>query len=240
MDTARANALKLRLAGKSYNEITRELGVPKSTQSGWFKHLVLSDKARGRLKSRLRIGSEVLIKRNKMQTTHAKRRAHAAQAQGRSEISSLSKRDLLLLGTALYWAEGHKRLHIRDGKERMAHTIGFVNSDAAMVKVFVRFLLDTLQISEGKIRLSMRLYPHINENKAREYWTSVVELKAPHFFKTTYLISGASKGIRPYNRLPWGTLQIEVCDTTKFHHLLGLIEGVKEKSGRDRVLKSPG
>lgn len=107
MDQVRSRALKLRLAGKSYNEIQRELGIPKSTQSGWFKHLVLSDKAHRRLNGRLRMGSDILIKRNKMQTAHAERRAREAQGQGKSRVSDFSGRDVLLLGAALYWAEGY-------------------------------------------------------------------------------------------------------------------------------------
>lgn len=31
-------ALKLRFAGKSYGEINRALGIPKSTLSSWFKN----------------------------------------------------------------------------------------------------------------------------------------------------------------------------------------------------------
>jgi hypothetical protein len=240
MNGVRVHAFKLRLAGKSYNEIQRELGVPKSTQSGWFKNLVLSDKARNRLNDRLGIGSTVLIKRNKMQTVHAGRRAYAAQALGKSEVHDFSKYDLLLLGAALYWAEGYKRLIVRDGKERMAHIIGFVNSDPAMSAVFLRFLQVCLGVSTDKILLSMRLYPHINESEARRYWMRATGLPENHFQKTTMMISLASKGKRPFNRLPYGTLQVSVRDTSKFHHLLGLIEGVKEKSLHAKLCNTPG
>lgn len=69
MNTLRTNALKLRLDGKSYNEIHAELGVPKSTLSFWFRDLVLSDEARRRLEKRVRAGiAKGLVKRNKMQT----------------------------------------------------------------------------------------------------------------------------------------------------------------------------
>lgn len=125
MHQVRSRALKLRLLGKSYNEIAKELGVPKSTQSGWFKDLVLSDQAQHRLRERLRSGTEVLVRRNKLQTVHAKRRAQQAQAAGRSMVMNVSQHDLLLLGAALYWAEGYKRLIARDGKERMGHSISF-------------------------------------------------------------------------------------------------------------------
>jgi hypothetical protein len=228
MNEVRAKALRLRLAGHSYNEIRTALGVPKSTLSGWFKDVVLSDKARKRLVSRSAIGTDILIRRNKMQTRAAERRAHEIQKAANKSAPKLLKKDLLLVGALLYWAEGYKRLKVKEGRERMNHTISFVNSDAKMIRIFVRFLQDVMNIPAEKIRLYMRLYKHINESEARGYWMKATGLSAERFFKSTFLVSGASKGIRPYNRLPWGTLQVEVCDTSKFHYLLGLIEGVKE------------
>lgn len=229
MKAVRSQALRLRLAGKSYNEIHTVLGIPKSTLSGWFKDVVLSDVARARLSSRIHSGGAMLIQRNKMQTRRAEQRAHMMRVSAEEKVPILTKRDLLIIGAVLYWEEGYKRLKVKDGKERMDHTISFVNSDAEMVSVFVRFLREILDVPSEKIRLSMRLYAHINENEARTHWMRATGLSRERFFKTTYLVSGASKGVRPYNRLPWGTLQVQVCDTAKFHYLIGLIGGVKEK-----------
>lgn len=240
MNPVRSRALRQRLSGKSYNEIQKALGVPKSTLSGWLKNIVLSDAARNRLASRARIGSATLIKRNKMQTHEAEQRAREVQVLAKGKIPILTKRDLQIVGPVLYWAEGYKRLKVKDGRERMSHTISFVNADSEMVAVFVRFLREVLNVSSDKIRLSMRLYPHINEDEARSHWIKATGLSSERFFKTTYLVSGASKGVRPYNRLPWGTLQVEVCDTAKFHHLIGMIEGVKEKLLHDKISALPG
>lgn len=229
MNTVRDAAFRMRLAGHSYNEIQTTLGVPKSTLSSWFKHVVLSDTARERLASRTRLGSAALIKRNKMQTHKAEQRAREIHASAKKEIPTLTKRDLLIIGAVLYWAEGYKRLHIRDGKERMSHTISFVNADTIMIKTFLRFLQEILKVPRDEIHLTMRLYPHINEESARRYWTSVTKLPPSCFQRTTNMVSIASKNKRPYNRLPYGTLQVAVYDTVKFHHLLGLIEGVQAR-----------
>ncbi len=240
MKLLRAQAMRKRLGGYSYNEIQASLGIPKSTLSGWFKHIVLSERARKRLAARARLGSAFLIKRNKMQTHAAAQRARTTRQTGAALIGKFSKRELMLLGASLYWAEGHKRLIVRAGKERTSHTIRFVNADADMVRMFIFFLFKILDIPQDDIRLSMRLYPHINETEAREYWARASGLQNPRFFKTTFLVSGASKGIRPYNRLPWGTLQVEVCDTHKFHHLMGLIEGVKKQISHATIIALPG
>lgn len=229
MNTVRDAAFRMRLAGHSYNEIHAALGVPKATLSGWFKHVVLSDTARARLASRTRLGSATLIKRNKMQTHKAEQRAREIRASAKEKIPTLTKRDMLIIGTVLYWAEGYKRLQVRDGKERMGHSISFVNSDPAMIKAFLRFLNEILQVSRNEIHLTMRLYPHINEESARRYWMNITKLPSSCFQRTTNMVSIASKGKRPHNRLPYGTLQVAVYDTAKFHHLLGLIEGVQTR-----------
>ncbi len=229
MNAVRARALRLRLTGKSYNEIRAELNIPKSTLSGWFKGVILSDTARTRLASRTRLGSATLIKRNKMQTHKAEQRARETRMSAKGKVPVLTKRDLLIIGTVLYWAEGHKRLHIRDGKERMGHSISFVNADPSMIKTFLRFLCEVLEVSASAIRLTMRLYPHINEEYAREYWMKITGLPPSCFQQTTKMVSLASKEKRPFNRLPYGTLQVAVYDTSKFHYLIGLIEGVQAR-----------
>lgn len=227
MDGTRTRALKLRLAGKSYNEIRVALNVPKSTLSGWFKDVVLSETARARLASRTSLGTAMLIKRNKMQTHNAEQRARATRATARKAIPNLTKRDLLIIGAVLYWAEGYKRLHVRDGKERMSHVISFVNADPIMIKAFLRFLREVVDVPVNEIHLTMRLYPHMNDYEARRFWMRITGLPFSCFQNTTMMVSSASKGKRPHNRLPHGTLQVAVYDTALFHHLMGLIEGVQ-------------
>ena len=227
--------MKLRLAGRSYNEIHKELDVPKSTLSGWFKDVVLSEKARRRLVERSRTGSAILIQRNKAQTHHARQRAKKAQKEGKKRIRTLLPHDLLLLGTVLYWAEGYKRPIVQNGKERTAHVISFLNTDPIMIAAFVRFLVQALEIPKEKIKLTMRLYPHINEEEARRYWMRASGLLESSFQRSTIMVSGATKKKRPFNRLPYGTLCVSVSDTPRFHHLIGLIEGVKDKLVRDTM-----
>ncbi len=98
-----------------------------------------------------------------------------------------------------------------------------------MIKAFLRFLREVLSVSADAIHLTMRLYPHINEEQARTYWIGITKLPRIRFRPTTNMVSIASKGKRPYNRLPYGTLQVAVYDTAKFHYLLGLIEGVQAR-----------
>jgi|SRR3989344_5480494 len=226
----REKAFQLRMRGHSYNEIFAALKIPKSTLRTWFGKLVLSDAANARLHTRIKEGSyRGLLKWSQMQTHSARQRALEERSKGKARIAKLTLQHLEIIGAALYWAEGYKRLRVRDGKERMGHTISFVNSDADMIQLFIKFVRNILEIPDSKFRFVMRLYDHINEQEALEYWMKVTGFPKENFHKTTYLISGASKRKRPINRLPYGTLHVEIADTRKFHYLIGLIDGVKNQ-----------
>ena len=231
----------MRMAGYSYNEIRARLGVPKATLSDWFHNLVLSDRARARLKGRVSQGTvNGLVKRNKMQTHLAQQRTRIVREVAQKRIPEIRKGDLLLIGALLYWAEGYKRPLTREGRELTAHAISFVNTDPEMIRVFLRFLVEILQVAREDVVLAMRLYPHINENKAACYWLGVTGLKPSNLRKTTFLISGASRSRRPFSRLPYGSLQVAVYDTEKFYQLMGFIDGVKKQVGCGIVPKLPG
>lgn len=228
MKQAKEEAMKMRIKGKSYNEINKKLGIPKSTLSGWFSDLVLSESAQDRLNMRVRQGTmNGLIKHNKNQTSRAWERANKIQEEAWAEIGTLSHRELLLVGAALYWGEGYKKLKVKNGKKRTSHVISMTNSDPAMIRLFIRFLKEVMDVPEDKIYICMRLYPHINESDSRRYWKKITGLNDDNFRKTTFLVSRSSKGKRPYNRLPHGTLQVIVNSTKKFHRLIGWIEGIK-------------
>src|SRR3989344_1853699 len=127
-------AYKLRIRGRSYNEICRLLGVPKSTLSGWFTNLELPEEAKKRLKDRVHAASlRGLIARNKNQTTTAEARSKEMHDRGKKLIKDINKRDLLIIGAALYWAEGYKRPVVINGRTRTSHRVSLTNSDPDLI-----------------------------------------------------------------------------------------------------------
>lgn len=221
------HALKLRLSGYSYNEIKNTLGVPKSTLSGWFSNVELSDNARNRLKNRVYSKSvAALIKRNKNQTHIAIQRMRSIRAQSRGEISHVSLKELKLIGTALYWAEGYKKAKIVNGREVTNHPVSFVNSDPALITLFLRFLREVCCVEENRISASIRIYEHMNDKELLRFWQNITKLPQEKFQKTYYGVSKSSQHKRPFNRLQYGTLNLRVNDTNLFHKIMGWIEGL--------------
>lgn len=222
---------KLRMKGMSYNEIQTKTGISKSTLHSWLSGMQIPQSSASRIRKRVRDGSlRGLLKRNKLQTHLARQRASMGRKEGEALIKALSQRDLLILGTALYWGEGYKRTIIRKGKRKTDHPVSLSNSDPRLVSAFVAFLTKCLDVQIENIEISLHLYEHINEEEAINYWQKATNLPISSFKKTYYGISIASTRKRAYQRLPFGTAQVRVNSTPLFHKIMGLIEGLARES----------
>lgn len=98
-----------------------------------------------------------------------------------------------MLGEALYWAEGTKERTVQPGSG-----IQFANSDAIMVHLFARWLVDFAQVSPKDMVVD--LYVHKNHKhrlaETRDYWEAELGLPIAHVYykrhnpKTRRLNSG--------------------------------------------------
>lgn len=226
MGTVRDTASKLRKKGYSYTEINQKLGVAKSTLSGWFSDMPLNAGAQERLKGRTRIGTEALIRRNKAQTHLARKRAKETQYTAKKKVAPLSKYELLLVGAALYWAEGGKRA-MKNGKETTLHAVSFSNTDPDMIRLYLRFVREVLEVSNDKIKIGVRIFEHSNPENIIRYWSKITGVPSTQFERPNSSISRSSLGKKPYNRLPYGTIRVKVNSTQKFNEVIGYIEGLK-------------
>lgn len=219
MNPHHAAAKRLRLQGRSYNEISRALDLSKSTLSIWFRSLKLPDHAQVRLQRRVREGSmRGLLRRNKRQTALASERHVRWRAQARNQMSALSMKDLRLVGTALYWAEGSKR--------GARHALGFANADPDVIRCMMRFFREVLGVPENKFRLAIHAYVGMDIESTLTFWSRYTGIPRAQFHKTYLGVSRASRRRRSPHRLPYGTAHIKIHDTQQCQHVLGLIEGL--------------
>jgi len=221
MHPQRQKAFELRLAGKSYNEIAKTLDVSKGSLSLWFKDLKLSRVAQKRLEGKMRFAREHgLFENNRRRTQAIKIENKKIRQITANEIKPLLKYELLLVGAALYWAEGYNR----DTKGK-GHEICFSNSDPDMVKLFLRFLREIIYVPEDKLRVNIHIYSNIDEKSAINFWSQVTNIPKERFH-ITQQISRASKGKRPKNSLPYGTLKLDAHSRQKFQQIKGWIDGL--------------
>jgi transcriptional regulator with XRE-family HTH domain len=227
MRVEKAKALQLRQQGKSYNQISTILKVPKSTLSSWLKDVQIPKLIKDRMLSRGRKKSvEALIKRNKQQTVEAKFRANKIRKSAAKEVKKLKENDLFLVGISLYWGEGYKR-----GAEidRSWKCVDFTNSDPAMVEVAMRFFREICGVPKDKFRVQLMLHENISAQKAIKFWSQLTKIDENQFMKPTFVVSSASKKRRG-NTLEHGTVHIRVYDVRLFHRIIGWIDGLKKQA----------
>ena len=216
------SALELRLAGQTYGEIKKTLGIPKSTLSTWFKCITLSKSTKKILENKTRQGILSLIEFNKIKTREIIRDNQNTRVSFQKKVGKLKSRELMLVGAALYWAEGYKN---HNPKQRSYPYLNFSNSDPYMVKVFIMFLENILEIPRSKLSASAMIYPGLNPTSAVDYWHNVSGIPKERM-RYYIALSRASSGKRPKNLLPHGTLQIRVNDRLNFFKTMGLVDGI--------------
>lgn len=212
-------AIRLRIQGKSYNEICRALRLPsKGTLSVWFKNLVLSSAAKRRLAQKMRLAHERgLLAHNKRRSALVQKENKVIRGGAIKEIRTLSHRELLLVGAALYWGEGYK-----NGKAR---GLSLANSDPRLVRMYMRFLREILKVPDERIRMHIHIHPNCSQQRAIQFWSKLTHLSKENFHITRQ-VSRASRGKRPKRMLPHGTLDIRVHRRQLFFRVLGLIDGL--------------
>lgn len=212
MNSNKKVAFSLRREGKSYKEIVKLTGVPKSTLCSWFQQYKWS----GSIKKKL----------SKIQNENARKRMIAITDKAREQrkILYLSyikdaqatfeknfKESLFVAGIMLYWGEGDNKLS--NGLIRIS------NSDPMVLKFFYAFVGRYLPELYPRLKMSLVLYPDLKDVKSCMYWSERVGISLDHFMKTQY-IQGRSKK----RTLPYGTAQIYVPSKANKHKLLEWIQ----------------
>lgn len=164
-------ARRMRAAGATYREIAAALGVSISSVSLWTRDLPAPTPRPEAVRARL-------------DGTHARWTAYRVRRDGiaraaEAEVGRLTDRELRLVGTALYWAEGAK------AKPWRSHTqLTFVNSDPAMIQVFLRFL-ELCGVDRGCCAFRVSIHSSADVAAAEEFWARVVGVPADRFQRTT-------------------------------------------------------
>lgn len=221
----RQEAIRLRLQGKSYNEIRRMIGVPsKGTISVWLRGIKLTAPARARLKEKMQRANERgLLRFNTERTTRIRQENTDAFNKGLGAIKAVNRRDILILGIAFYWGEGTKNI------TTSKFSLSLANSDPALVAGYLRFLREILHVPEEKICGGIHLYDGTTEKAGKEYWANITKIPE-HRFYVVRQISKSSKGRRNPRLLPYGTVVIRVHDRKFYFEMMGMIKGLEQIS----------
>ncbi|MFD4548123.1 hypothetical protein [Streptomyces sp. NPDC058466] len=173
-DGLRDRARELRLQGRTYDQIQVELGCSKSSISLWVRDLPKPDRKRTTEEA------SAIAKRGWEATMRQRQEERQQTKQAAAEeIGTVSDRELFLVGVGLYWAEGAK-----DKPYDRRENVTFVNSDPAMIRVFLAWL-DLLGVGRERLRYCVMIHESADVAGAERYWADLVGADRSAFHKTT-------------------------------------------------------
>lgn len=216
----RQKARILRGNGASYQEIIQELHLPKATVSDWCKDVSLTkDQVRNLYESKKKgaLKGSIIAAKNKQ-----KERLFLTEKlfkQGLSEVGKLSDRDQFITGIALYAAEGTK----------VDKVCCFSNSDPSLVKFMVHWFHKFGKVPLGKFRGALWLHEKRDEQKAKQFWSTLTDIPLEHFYKS-YIAEDKKQSKKIRKKLhEYGVFSFYVSDVMLLRKIMGWIGGIVQK-----------
>lgn len=219
----RQTATLLRRKGLSYNEILKLLDVSRSTLSLWLREVPLTVAQRVRLE----------VKRSKAALIGAAARRAQTDDQIQSiterasrEVGRLSKRELWLIGTSLYWGEGRKEKTYRRGDR-----VALANSDPRIIRLFTRWLQFACRVPSDQIIYELYVHRSVPIAGIREYWERQIGIPKDRlrlYYKHHRLRKYRNDVHRDYR----GLVRVVVRKSVHLNRrIAGWIEGIAKYSG---------
>lgn len=225
-DKFKNKAIMLRKNGLSYTEILENVPVAKSTLSLWLRSVSLTRQQKQRLTGKKLKASHLggIVKRKNRQIL-----ANKIINESKKQIKSFSKNELFLVGVTLYWAEGAKQKETNPSQG-----IVFANSDAKMIKVFLKFVREYLNIQENDI--IFEIYIH-ESNKSRTeqiktFWSGETGFCIGKFDRIYYKFNKSNTLRKNIGDNYFGLLRIKVRRSTNLNRrICGWTEGICKQCG---------
>lgn len=215
----RLRAEDLRRKGWSIRDIAREVKVSRSSASIWCREIRLTKEQEQRLFKRAMKGRA----RGRIlgaSTNHLRKLERIAfhVQEGKKAIPTLSAKELLLVGAAIYWGEGSKKSQL-----------GFINSDPDMIVFMYRWFQKALGARKEDFlpRILINALHKRRDKVIKNYWAQLLGLPVSQFKKTTFIKRPNTKRYSNHDNY-FGLLTLRLRNSTELKYkILGLIEGLK-------------
>lgn len=217
----RLRARELRKAGVSVKSIAKQLRVAKSTASLWVRDIILSIEQLEQLRlQRIKGGERGRFLGTLKQKNDRLRRIKIGEEKGNKLVGEVNKRELLLIGAALYWAEGTKK----------KREVAFCNSDPYLINVMIQWLQTCFNITKDRFYCTVginEIHRH-REVLVKEFWSDMTGISMSQFRKTSFKKVKNSKLYDNFND-HYGTLTVKVAKPGQiFYDILGIISGLSK------------
>lgn len=210
----REEARRLRAEGRTMPDIAVALGVSRGSVSLWTRDVPVKLGPR-RLGPR---APNLLERRKQAEITEL-------LEEGRRRIGTLSEREFLVAGAALYAGEGSKT-------DRM---VCFANSDPQMIALFCAWLRRFFTIDESRLRGRIYLHEGLDVDAATSHWSAITGIPPAQFHRPYRAIPDAS--IRS-NKHEHGCAYVRYACSRTHRAILGLVHALLASSCRSGVAQS--
>lgn len=171
----------LRSRGYSLPEISKEVSVSKTSVLRYIKNVRILPAYLSEWAGKRGGSHKIMLRKIKV-----------ALDEAENFVGHLTKKEIMLILCALYWAEGNKKDFI------------LTNTDPDLIRVFVKVLKYTFRLKNDQIRVSLRLYEDLDKEKCLDFWSKVVGISKRKFL-TTNILPGKKKG-----KLKYGMCRVRV------------------------------
>jgi transcriptional regulator with XRE-family HTH domain len=208
-------AEKLRVEqGYSYNEISEQVGVSKSTLSGWLKHISLTLEQEQRIQQRIEINQTAFVANARKTNKERYRKARAeAYQQGQAIAAQIPDHEAVheLALAMLYLGEGDKT----------GNRVQIANTDPAVLNYFLWAAEKLYDIprTDMSLRLNLIEVARPLESEMIAWWADVLGCHIDQFQKTQF--DGRSKATHMTESYR-GVCTITYGDTYLFERLTGV------------------
>ncbi|MBI2040376.1 hypothetical protein HYT18_04865 [Candidatus Microgenomates bacterium] len=167
-------AIKLRRQGASIREVEKLLKIPRSTLSGWFRNVKLTEKQKNKLKEDwLKALSKARTRAVLWHNEQKQIRLKEAEDQAKKLLSVINLKDKSILELAL------AMLYLGEGLKVNGTAMG--NSNPLILKFFIKALIKLYGFDIKKIKCELHLRADQNPEKLRRYWSEELNLPVSSF-----------------------------------------------------------
>jgi transposase-like protein len=221
-DELRAQAVQLRVEGRTVPQIAAELQVAKSTAYQWVKHLPLDATVeQGRVRRQQHSKHMTDTRWDPHRQARDEERAAVNKAEAKW-VGDRSDREVLLLGAATYWCEGAKAKPWRPNACRLT----FINSDPALILMFVRYV-ELLGVRRSDLRYRLSIHESADVEAAGRWWADVVGVSAEMFRRPTLKTHNPSTARRNVGDAYRGCLVVDVPQSSRLYWKAeGIMRGI--------------
>jgi hypothetical protein len=124
--------------------------------------------------------------------------------------------ELFGLGIGLYWGEGNKA---------NKNTVRLGNSDANILKVFIKFLVSFFEINKKDLKFHLHIFTDMDIEEVKRYWIRELGIKEKQIYKPLISKSGLIGTYRKKSK--YGVMTLYYGNTKVRNKIVHLIENIK-------------